>query len=260
MTCADFKAQALDYALGTLDEDERAACDAHLREPQHDGCLEALREATRAVALIPLALEPIAPSPATWAVVEQRLDAAPVPPRVRPPFRRAALVGWAVAAVALILVAVLLHERSQLVATSTDEATRRAQCITELDQQRGKATMHREALELLRRPGARLVALAPQGGATTSANLIYHADETRAFLVGSGLTPPPGKTLQLWVIRGEQQIPSGILLGDATGALLLGVNPAPFGGSVDAFGVTVESVGGGATSTNHGPVVLYGKI
>lgn len=253
MTCAEFQERAMDYALGVLDAAERAACEAHLREPAHTGCREALRRATAAVALIPNALEPVAPAPATWAAIEGRLAAPPLRARRR----WATQAGWVVAAAAIVLIVALLRDRRELTAAAEDDQRRRAQCLAALEQQRGDAKLQQAAIAMLQRPGTRLVALAPQGGAT-AANLIFHADDTRVFVVASGLRAPPGKALQLWAVRGEQQIPEGVLSGDSAGAVHSGTIAAIRDGNLDAFGVTLEPAGG--ASGAHGPVVLYGKI
>jgi anti-sigma-K factor RskA len=78
------------------------------------------------------------------------------------------------------------------------------------------------------------------------------------FVVGDGLRAPRGKALQLWAIRGDRQIPEGVLRGDGSGAVHTGEIAAIREGKLDAFGVTVEPIGG--ASGEHGPVVLYGKI
>jgi len=59
-------------------------------------------------------------------------------------------------------------------------------------------------------------------------------------------------------VRGEQQIPEGVLSGDSAGAVHSGTIAAIRDGNLDAFGVTLEPAGG--ASGAHGPVMLYGKI
>ncbi|HEX4420247.1 MAG TPA: anti-sigma factor [Kofleriaceae bacterium] len=277
MTCAEFQELVMQYALGSLDDDERAACEAHQRQAAHQGCLEALRRASAAVAMIPGALEPVAPAPATWGAIESAIEGAiegavegggaaagaiagaghAPPARARRARRWIAQAGWAVAAAAVLVVIGLLRDRRQLAASAADDQTRGAQCMAELTQDRGDARLQRDAIAMLQRPGTRIVALAPQGG-TPPANLIYRADDTRVFVVGDGLRAPQGKVLQLWAIRGEQQIPQGLLTADSSGAVHTGEITAIREGNLDAFGVTMEPTGGGSGA--HGPVVLYGKI
>lgn len=269
MICAEFKELAMDYALGVLDEAERMACDAHLRETAHEGCLEALRKATAAVALIPSALEQVAPGARTWAGIEREIErsigaatamsdvrqSGPAPARARRRWR--AQAGWMIAAAAIVIVLALLRDRDRLVAIATSEQAQRAQCVAELEQQGGDARLRQEAIAMLQRPGTRLVALAAQGD-TPPANLIYRLDETRVFVVGNGLRAPAGKALQLWAVRGEQQIAEGLLRGDSSGAVHTGEIAAIRDGHLDAFGITIEPSGG--ASGTHGPVLLYGKI
>ncbi|HWU90341.1 MAG TPA: anti-sigma factor [Kofleriaceae bacterium] len=266
MTCAEFHELVMHYALGALDDAERETCEAHLRQAAHPGCFEALRKASAAVALVPASLEPVAPAAGTWAAIEGALgresdaaiaDRGPTPIRARGPRRWIAQAGWLVAAAAIVAVIVLVRDRRQLTASAADDQTRRAQCLAELEQQRGDAKLRQDAIAMLQRPGTRLVALAPQAG-TPSANLIYRDDETRVFVVGDGLHAPRGKALQLWAIRGEHQIREGVLRGDSSGAVHTGEIAAIRTGKLDAFGVTVEPLGG--ATGEHGPVVLYGKI
>jgi anti-sigma-K factor RskA len=269
MTCGDFKDRAMQYALGVLDADERAACEAHLRQAEHDGCLEALRDARAAVALIPAALDPVPPAPETWTSIERRIAAASPAQAAAPaaaprPRRWFAPLGWALAAAAIVAVIFLWRDRARLARVIDDEAARRAQCVAELGEQRDATQLQREALALLQRPGTRLVTLeaagapAPNGAPAATGNLIWHADDPRVYVVGRGLAAPPGKDLQLWAVRGTQEIPSGLLRGDASGAVASGEIAAIRDGAIDAFGVTLEPAGG--VAGEHGPIVLFGKI
>jgi anti-sigma-K factor RskA len=234
MTCDELKALVMEYALGVLEPAQQAACDAHLAGAAHDGCLEALRAARAAVALIPHALPPEAPRPATWAAIEHAID-APTPARRRRPWVAAA--GWLVAAAAMVAVIALWRDRAQRVAD---------------------AQVQQAAIAMLQRPDARLVTLTSPTGGDARATLIYRPDDPRVYLIGNGLRPPPGKRLQLWAVRGERQIPEGTLRADAAGAVGTGeIAAIRDGQAIDAFGVTVEPIGGGGDA--HGPVMLYGK-
>jgi anti-sigma-K factor RskA len=129
--------------------------------------------------------------------------------------------------------------------------------VAERDAYRRDAELRKEALVLLERPGAKLVQLAQQGGATATASVIWHPD--KAFVLGRGLAAPSGRDYQLWVIRGARKIPAGLLRGDAGGALVTAIDPALLaGGAPDAFAVTLEVAGG--KPQPEGPVVLVGKI
>jgi anti-sigma-K factor RskA len=258
MTCAELKDLAAAYALGVLPPDERAAVEAHLAQPAaHEGCLEALRQAQETVTLLALAEPPIAPSPASWPVIERALGA---PPSSQAP-RWREWAAWLAAAAAILLLVFSLRDRAalhdRLVAgdqAAVRERTLRAQCSAELDKARGDAQIRSEALSLLQRPDARLIALQPQGAVAATANVIF-ADQ-RAFVVGHGLSPSSGKDYELWLIRGDKKIPAGILRGDS---LVMAVDPALLaGGAPDAMAVTLEAAGG--RPQPEGPIVLVGKI
>ena len=262
MTCAEFKEVVEAYALGMLDPAERAAADAHLAEREHDGCLEALRAANRAVSLLALALPPVAPAPSTWDSIVSRTAAATVPARAS----RFDVIPWLVAAAAVLLFMWALRDRATLqreLRAAADhaqtQASERAQCVADLERLRADARLQREALALLSQPGSKVVTLAAAGGAATSANVIMRAGDQRAYLVGHNLQAPAGRDYELWVIRGTRKIPAGLLRGDATGTLVTALDPTLMReGLPDALAVTLESTGG--HDAPQGPIVAVGKI
>ena len=73
MTCDEFKLEVAAYALGALDGADQQACEQHLTEAKHEGCVEALRAAAESATLLAEALMPASPSPSTWAAIEGRL-------------------------------------------------------------------------------------------------------------------------------------------------------------------------------------------
>ena len=267
MTCAEFKEQVAAFALGILDADERAACERHLAEREHQGCLTALAEANDAVAVLGLALPAIAPSAATWSAIEARTrtvaaSVTPLPRRSR----------WAVAAPWLLAAALLLAllasvRQKQLVGRevqaaldrSNDALTQRNQCAAELAGLRHDAEQRRDAMALLQLSGTKLVTLAQQGNEQAALNVIWHAGVKRGFVLGRNMTAPSGKDYELWVIRGTRKIPAGILRGDPTGALVSAIDPTLLQeGAPDAIAVTLEATGG--RPQPEGPIVLVGKI
>ena len=75
MTCAEFRELAALYAAGGLSAEERAAAEAHLEEPKHDGCFEALRAASAGVEMLARSLVPAQPDDRVWRGIETRLGA-----------------------------------------------------------------------------------------------------------------------------------------------------------------------------------------
>ena len=265
MTCAEWKALVDEYALGSLETVDRAACDAHLASREaHEGCYGALRAAMETVSAIGLAQEPVLPPPSVWHAIEARIGSVA---RVAPRRRSTEWVAWSVAAALVLCVLWVVRDRHDVegaLQAAGDHAAQaqqaRAKCADELSQSRAEAKLQQDALDLLNRSGTRLVALAPQAGAASTANMIFHAESQRAFFVAKGLRAPTGKDYELWFIRGEQKIAAGLLRGDDHGgALLTAIDPALLAGAPpDAVAVTLEPAGGGAQPV--GPIVLVGKI
>jgi hypothetical protein len=270
MTCAELKEQAAALALGQLGPDERAAVERHLAEAvAHEGCVEAVRQASEAATLLALALPPVAPAAATWSAIEAgtRTTTA-LPPRRA---RAWTAAPWLVAAAAALACAWALRERgvlrheaeatratAQAAAGRADqEARARAQCVSERDAYRRNAELQKEALALLARPGAKLVPLAQQNGASASASVVWHPE--KAFVLGRNMAAPAGRDYELWMIRGDKKIPAGLLRGDGSGALVTAIDPGLLaGGAPDAIAVTLEAAGG--RPQPEGPIVLVGKI
>jgi anti-sigma-K factor RskA len=269
MTCAEFKGQVAAFALGVLEADERAACERHLAQREHEGCLAALAEANDAIASLGLALPPLTPSAATWSAIESRTRTVAAPAAAPRRRRWAAVTPWLVAAALLLALLVTLRQRQivgrELQASldrSNEALQQRVQCASELAALRHDAELRRDAVALLQLSGTRLVALAQQGGETAAANvaanIIWHSGVKRGYVVGRGLAAPAGKDYELWVIRGERKIPAGILHGDASGALLSAIDPRLLqDGAPDAIAVTLEA---GEQKEPRGPIVLVGKI
>ncbi|MCL6640158.1 MAG: anti-sigma factor, partial [Candidatus Rokubacteria bacterium] len=75
------------------------------------------------------------------------------------------------------------------------------------------------------------------------------------YLLVTNLPPPgPGRTYELWTLRGGAPRPAGTFEVGPSGEATVRVAPA---GPVDAFAVTVEPAGGVPAPT--GPVVLASR-
>lgn len=266
MTCAEFKELAGAYAIGALSPDEKAACDAHLASAEaHDGCWATLRAANEAAALVALSVPPVEPSPALWASIEGKLVGKAQVPR-----RKASMawLPWLAVAALLVLVIFIGRDRTRLeeqLAASTSESrratTERAKCVDDLSHVKYELEMQSNALLLVQQTGTKLVAMAPQGGSTQTATVIFAPDKHQAYVVGRGLAASDDKDFELWLIRGDQKIAAGLLKGKAFdgGSLLAEIDPKLLGTTPpDAFAVTLEPKGGGEQP--RGTLVLVGKI
>ena len=107
MICSEFKELVGAYALDSLDEIERAAMEAHLLEPSHEGCLQALERMRAAAAQLSGAVDDARAPARVWERIETGLG-----PRRKPSW--SAPVGWAAAAALAVATLLLLQERSRL--------------------------------------------------------------------------------------------------------------------------------------------------
>jgi anti-sigma-K factor RskA len=228
----------------------------------HEGCAAALHKAQETAALLALSLPPVSPPAQLWSAIEARTQLAGGAVRRRRTWVPGALA--VLAAAAIVLLGWSLRERAALrgqldtiAARSGDEARAFARCRADLAAAQADAELRREALALLEKPGTRLVGLAAQGSAVASANVIL--GKSTAYLLGRGLTAPAGKDYQLWMIKGAQKIPAGLLRGGHDGAVVSAIDPALMrDGAPDAIAVTLEAAGG--RPQPEGPIVLVGKI
>jgi anti-sigma-K factor RskA len=276
MDCAAFKETAALFALGGLDASERAACEEHLKQPAHDGCVEALAEAMAAVASIEREAE--APAPRVWSGIASRI--APAAERLRRARRRASVaiaVALACAAALVILFlrgSALQHqveeararnvEREQV---ATSAVRDRDLCLTRvqrLELRSGRTIedeekMRREAVSLLELPGTQLFPLAAEKGQKATANAIMHTGLKRAYVVADGLAPVRNHDYQMWIAKGKKVVPAGLVHSDEHGRAVIRIDYASLLGEVgapDAMMITLEPQGGGPVV--RGPTILLG--
>lgn len=267
MNCAEFKENAAAYALGALTPEERAALEAHLAEPiAHEGCAAALAEANDTAALLAAAQPPMRPGEHVWQAIEREIGTA-VPARRRTVWREAAAWSLAAAAAAVAFVLGMEYRASErrlatrerelqsLAALETDKQI----CMRELATARVSLREKEAALALIGDPGTQLVQLAAQGAEPYRASAILNPDQRSAMILTRELKPQQGKDYQLWLIRGEEKIPAGILRTDAAGTTLARISEEALrAGRPDAFAVTIEPQGGMPQPT--GPIILLGKV
>lgn len=261
MTCAEFKELCGAFALDALDEDERAACEAHLAEAAHEGCREALDAARSTVNAIPLALPPMRPRPEIWERIAKEVSpAAALSPRRR--VWPAAVLGGVLLAAALILLFMERREHETVLAGARNDLTAatnlRRVCQEELDGLKREAQVHREAVALLAAPGAKLVTMKAQGMSGDRAVIVMDAWGGKAALLAHGFAAQPGKDYELWVIKGDMKKAAGLLRADASGAVAAIIDPVLLEGGVDAFAVTLEPEGGGESP--RGPILMVGAV
>src|ERR1700737_4445857 len=86
------------YVAGGLSAEEGAAAEAHLEEPKHDGCFEALRRASAGVEILARSLVPAQPGHHVWRGIEALLGV-----RASPRMAWRELLAWGIAAAAALL-------------------------------------------------------------------------------------------------------------------------------------------------------------
>jgi anti-sigma-K factor RskA len=269
MTCAEFQELVGALALDALDPGERAAAEAHLLEPKHEGCLEALRRARAVAGRLSAALDPPRVPHRVWEQIEARLG----PRRER---RWSASAGWAAAAALAVVALLLLQQRSRLVreaadlrlraesaassASSSQEVAR--QCAAQLDAARTGNAAAREAIALLEQPGSRVVQFGAAGAATWSAFAVLGAGEKRAILVSTTLAPTAQRDYQLWVVpggKGAAPVPAGLIGASSAGVAVAEFDPRMLAAGAGALAVSAEPKGGSPTGKPT-EVVLLAKI
>jgi anti-sigma-K factor RskA len=267
MTCAEFRELAALYALGALSADETAAAEAHLQEPNHEGCFESLRTASAGTEALVRSLVPVKPADRVWRGIEAG---------VRPEDRRGhsrvmamrERVAWFVAAAAVLLCAATFFGRQKLIegnallASSWVETNAaKDECLHELSASRAQGEQLRTVVALLQSPSSKVVAFAPQPGQPAfAARAVVDLTQHKAMVLSASLPKQAGKDFQLWVIRGSSPEPAGLLRSDASGTVVAAIDPALLGSSFDALAVSVEPTGGSPTGKPTGSVVLVGAL
>jgi len=151
----------------------------------------------------------------------------------------------------------------QLAALSNDFATLEGQLAAErrrLVSLQAAVDTQARFLRVLDGVQLRSASLAPTEGQPGRARVLLDAESGEAAIVLAGVPVlEPGKTYELWAIRGTKAPePAGLLaVADATGAALH-VAPIKAPAEVTAFAISIEPAGGSPSPT--GPVVLVGGV
>lgn len=280
MTCAEFCELAPAFVLGSLDPDELVLCREHLaQQDEHDGCLEAIARAEFVQEKWVASLPRVEPSDHVWGNIEEILNGETknVVPLRRPARRWISSAPWLVAAAAAVLLFWQVDSKRRLqgdveqlrgeVARLGEQSQKQLQTV-QLQQQcesRSKTLFaalqsRDDTLKLLENSQTRIVPLASQkdNPADARAMAIVNLAEKRAVVVAHGLVPTPGKDFELWVIRGNQKMPVGLLRGNKEEALFTAVNAELLSGGADAVAITIEPEGGSPQPT--GPIILVAAL
>jgi anti-sigma-K factor RskA len=245
------------YALDALTPDEKALVDAHLAVCSQDHAeFAALGGVAPALATL---AEPMgAPAALKRRVLEAyaheqgrpavplRLDAPSAVTTTLPAARNVARrpasgrLGWAAAALAVVLVAVVgvygLNARQQ-----ADAANARAAEIA-------------RAVAALSQPGAQIAYLRGSGPAATVSGFVAVPPGSPGYMVLTDVpAAPAGKTYQAWFIAGGKPTSAGTMAPGADGSVIAdGMQPVP---GTAVIAVTIEPSGGSVQPTSD-PIIV----
>lgn len=239
------------YALGTLQGDERQAAEKHLRECP--ACRQELEKLQGDIALLSLS----ASGPRAPARSRARLMAAIAkePRAVRASERKRwtwwNALGWA-AAVAAIAIAILVKQQN------FNLRQRVAELEAGLSKQDQQLLEAKQLLATLTSPDAVHVTLVagktppqPEGKA-----IYVRGNGTLVFLASNLPAIPTKKTYELWLIPTTgAPIPAGLFKPDARGAAAVIHPTLPIGVEAKAFAVTVEPESGSSAPTSQ-PIIV----
>ena len=223
------------YALGCLEDREKARVERHLRDCQ--ACRDSLADYEELTASLSLA----APRAETPAGLKRRVLAGVSASQTRTPLRVAALALRAPLRLALPLAAAALL----LLSLGLNLALWRR-------------LAHLEASTPILPDQVALLGATPEA-AGARGMLLFHPEDTEATLVVEDLPPlQEGRQYQLWLIREGKRTNGGVFSVSSEGyGCLLIASPAPVG-SYEALGVTEEPTGGSPGPT--GRRVLGGNL
>lgn len=284
MTCEERKDLMFDYLTGALDAAEELELRRHLAGGC-PACAGALAEAQATLAALPLALEPVQPSPASKQRLMDRIAAhprgvngigavaptqpaspAPVAPDRLPDsaamrlFR--VLVPAAVAAgIAIILTHAFVMRKVQ------PELVRgqASQQLVEARDQRIRSLLEtvanqRRVVEMLHAPDLKFVELKGDLQPSARARLLWDQKASKWLLLATGMTPlPPEKTYELWYIpEGNPPVRAGEFNVTASGeGSVMTTLPANLG-KLAVAAITDEPAGG--LDNPSGTVQLKGTL
>jgi anti-sigma-K factor RskA len=248
------------YALGSLEGQERAAFEAHVRGCPD--CAQKLAEARGALAALSITTPAESPSPEVREKLMRRIQhsgagkAAPMSPQAasapRPALRHWWPAALAVAAVVLAVLTVILWQQNEELKTRLEALN------AGLDQAKKDAAQARTVVEVETAADTIPVALNSAGDKPGRGLVRYNARQGIVLMNAVLPAPPAGKAYQLWLVPDSgSPISAGVFFPGPGGEIPLMMSHVPPGTVAKAFAVTVESGSGNPQPT--GPKVLIGS-
>jgi hypothetical protein len=239
VTCDELRPDYLAYALGSLEEPERSEVRAHLESGCQD-CLAGVRDAREWVSAVGASVE----GPEPPRNLRSRVLAAVAPAAQKRWNWFPAWIG--AAATAVVAVGFVLYQARNYRA---DEVVMQR----EVQRTGAEAAALRQAFELIQAPETREVTFG-QGQPAPPRGRVF-VNPSGVLLVASRLpAPPPGKTYEMWIIRGGRPAPAGLFASNAQGDAFHLYRPATPAGPGDTVAVTLE-VASGVNAPTSTPVI-----
>jgi anti-sigma-K factor RskA len=243
------------YALGVLDGQELNAFEAHLSS----GCAICqayVNETRESLRLLHGALRPMAPPPALKAKVLEQVAPQRISRSREENVERWSWRWWfvpvgslAAAAIAFILIANLMNNRSEL-----------ARLKSQLAALQTESAQKDQLLAFLSAREVRAIELTGLAAAPEAkAKLFWNPVTRRGLLITFGLPKPSAdKAYELWGIAGSEPVPAGVFSVDERGQTQFPLPELAAALNFDKFAVTLEPAGGVAKPS--GPMVLLGSL
>ena len=237
------------YTQGVLEEPERAEIEQHLGNACPE-CEAGVKGALRLNALLATLPETVEPP----RRLRQRVLASV---GVEPAMSRIWRNAWAVAAVALAMVLIVVAMSNQRRGRELADADRQL-AQTRLDVQRSSAEVRqvRSALALLNLPNTREIVFGAGAAPEPPRGRIFVNRQQGVLLMASNLPPAPeGKIYELWLIpKGGNPVPSGLFQSDLQGNALF-VRSGEVDANTAAVAVSVEPEAGSTAPTTK-PLIV----
>lgn len=239
MTCDELRPDYVLYAIGVLEDPERAELRAHLNRGC-ENCTAGIREARRLATAIGASAE----GPEPPRALRNRVLATAGVPETKWHWRTA----WQVAAAMAVLAfaAIFYHAASR---DAEMNALHR-----QLDQSKIDAASLRAALALLQAPETREVTFGQGAPAPPRGRVFFNGSSV--LLVASNLpAPAAGKAYEMWIIpKGGKPAPAGLFSSSAQGsAYHYFTAPAPLS-ETDTVAVTLE-IASGVNAPTSQPII-----
>lgn len=241
----------LEYALGTLEGDERKELEQRL-DSGDAAAARAMAEARETVAALALTAPDATPGEAVKArlMAEVERDAAVVAFRAEAPrsFRPLHAAGWAVAAGALIFAFLARQEVNDVRQRIADLEQRHERALDERDQLAASAERFERILDILSAPETQAVSL--EATEQPKVNAFWN-EQLGLVLAGSRLPAvDPGRALQLWIVPKQgAPISVDVFQPSPEGAALLVADTATALDDAAALAISDEPAGGSPAPT-----------